>query len=112
MSTGGGGRGGGLAWLGIVLLIAVALAVVAHFSPDFGELLGNVIAAIVGVIVGVVGIIVGVLGAIVGVVAAVFAAIIGVFAGLLAVAAVALPFIVPILIILAIGFAIGRRRKS
>lgn len=105
-------RGGGLLWLGILVLIAAGLAVAAHFSPDFGDILGQIIEAVVGIIIGIFAAVVGVLAALIGILAGVFGILLGVFAAVASIVLVILPFLIPVVILIAIGFAIGRSRRK
>ena len=75
-----------------------------------------VIFAVVGAIVlipALAGLALAILHALIAVLGAIIAAVVGLFAGLVGIGAVAFVVLLPVLILLAIGFAIGRaNRKS
>jgi hypothetical protein len=85
----GGTRGSGSGWMVLLVILAIVGALV--LIPALAAIVGVVLHLIVGIIAG----------------------IIAAIAGLIGVGAIALVFFLPILLLLAIGFAIGRaRRKS
>jgi hypothetical protein len=90
--TGGEARGSGGGWMVLLVILAIVGAIV-------------LIPAAAALAVAVLHILVAIIGAI-------LAAVVGLFAGLVGLGAVAFVVLLPVIVLLAIGFAIGRARRK